>query len=184
MSAPKDIIAELGPLALGSRLKRLTERVQADALAVHKAFGYPTQPSHFPLLAALDRYGPLYVYEAAEALGTSQPGVTRMTTALTKLGLIAMRACDKDLRAKCITLTPAGAEMVADMRTRMWPVVTQAAETLITESGVDVLAAIEGLERALTHTPHYDRIMGEATRQGALNDNAPTPAQGGRHGRD
>lgn len=163
----RDILAELGPLALGSRLKRLTERLQADALAVHKAFGYPTQPSHFPLLAALERYGPLYVNEAADVLGVAQPGITRMTTALTKLGLIEMKACDADLRAKCITLTTEGAAMVADMRTRMWPVVEGAARHLIAQSGTDILEAISGLEDAIAQTSHHDRIMAEAKRQGA-----------------
>ncbi|WP_019960014.1 bifunctional helix-turn-helix transcriptional regulator/GNAT family N-acetyltransferase [Woodsholea maritima] len=166
MTQTRDILAELGPLALGSRLKRLTERLQADALVVHKAFGYPTQPSHFPLLAALERYGPLYVNEAAEALGVAQPGITRMTAALTKLGLIAMKACDQDLRTKCITLTPEGAAMVADMRVRMWPVVEGAARTLIAQSGTDILEAITGMEDAIAQTSHYDRIMAEAKRQG------------------
>jgi len=66
-----DILKDLGHLALGSRLKRLAERMQADALKIHEQAGLQTQPSHFPMLAALDRYGDLTVNEAVEALGIS-----------------------------------------------------------------------------------------------------------------
>ena len=68
-----DILQDLGYLALGSRLKRLAERLQADATQIFEQNCFITQPSHFPLLAALDRYGPLTVSEAVTALGVSQP---------------------------------------------------------------------------------------------------------------
>ena len=58
---PRDVLAEMGPLALGSRLKRLAERMQADATKVFADRGIPIQGTHFPLLAALSTYGPLWV---------------------------------------------------------------------------------------------------------------------------
>ena len=65
----RDVLAEMGPLALGSRLKRLAERMQADATKVFADRGLPIQGTHFPLLAALATYGPLSVSEAVEAVG-------------------------------------------------------------------------------------------------------------------
>ena len=53
-----DILEMSGHLALGSRLKRLAERMQADAGRAHAAMGFPMQPSQFSLLSALDRFGP------------------------------------------------------------------------------------------------------------------------------
>ena len=69
----RDVLAEMGPLALGSRLKRLAERMQADATRVFADRDLPIQGTHFPLLAALATYGPLSVSEAVEAVGISQP---------------------------------------------------------------------------------------------------------------
>jgi hypothetical protein len=62
-----DILSDLGPIFLGSRLKRLAERFQAGAARVVTDAGLPMQPAHVPLLAALDR-GPLTVGQLAEAV--------------------------------------------------------------------------------------------------------------------
>ena len=58
-----DLVAERGFLFLGSRLKRLAERMQGDVVRVAERAGLPIQPSQYPLLATLDRYGPLTIGE-------------------------------------------------------------------------------------------------------------------------
>ena len=82
----RDVLAEMGYLALGSRLKRLAERMQADATRAFADRGIPVQATHFPLLAALATYGPMTVSEAVEAVGISQPAVTRIHNSLQALG--------------------------------------------------------------------------------------------------
>ena len=74
---PSDILDDLGPLFLGSRLKRLADRFQADAARILRDEGLGIQPAQFPLLAAIDRYGPLTIGDAAAVLGVSQPAATR-----------------------------------------------------------------------------------------------------------
>lgn len=74
----QDVIKELGLLCLGTRLKRLGDWLQADVQRLIDAAGLPIQAGQYPLLAALDRLGPLTVSELVEALGISQPGVTQM----------------------------------------------------------------------------------------------------------
>ena len=54
-----DLVRERAHLFLGSRLKRLGERMQAEVIRVAEAAGLPIQPSQYPLLATLDRYGPI-----------------------------------------------------------------------------------------------------------------------------
>ena len=49
----QDVVKELGLLALGTRLKRIGERLQAQTQEVLEASGMETPASHFPLLAAL-----------------------------------------------------------------------------------------------------------------------------------
>ena len=87
-----DIVEQLGHLALGTRLKRLGERLQAETTRFIEASGLPLPASQFPLLAALDRPGGLTVGELAEAVGVSQPGVTRSVARLAVQGLMK-RAC-------------------------------------------------------------------------------------------
>lgn len=117
----RDILAEMGYLALGSRLKRLAERMQADATKAFSDRGIPVQAAHFPLLAALTTYGPLSVTEAVEAVGISQPAVTRIHNSLQKLGLTHTVPVPGDNRQKQIRLTPEGEALVAAMKHTMWP---------------------------------------------------------------
>jgi len=74
----EDVVRSLGLLTLGTRLKRIGERLQAQTQAVIEAEGVADIPaSHLPVLAALQRLGPLTVGDIALALGVRQPGVTR-----------------------------------------------------------------------------------------------------------
>ena len=143
-----DILQDLGYLALGSRLKRLAERLQADAAQIFEQNCFVTQPSHFPLLAALDRYGPLTVSEAVSALGVSQPAVTRSLVGLVDMGLAETTVSETDRRQKSISLTMEGAEAVARMKRDVWPHVARAAEELAAGPDASLLEQIARIEAA------------------------------------
>ena len=103
-----DIVEQLGHLALGTRLKRLGERMQAETSRYLDARGLPVPASQFPLLAALDRPGGLTVGELAEAVGVSQPGITRSVARLADQGLITVTHGSADRRRRSVRLTAAG----------------------------------------------------------------------------
>ncbi|UJR79387.1 bifunctional helix-turn-helix transcriptional regulator/GNAT family N-acetyltransferase [Sandaracinus amylolyticus] len=144
-----DILADLGYVALGSRLKRLAERLQTDAAAIMARAGLPTQPSHFPLLTALDRHQALTVTEVADILGTSQPAVTRTFTSLVELGLVTTDVDPADKRVKRMRLTAAGASVVARMKTLVWPSVDLAVREMAAGPPTDLLGQIARIEDAL-----------------------------------
>ena len=68
-----DVVRALGHLALGTRLKRIGERLQAQTQRVLDAHELGIQAAQFPFLAAIDRIGPATVGELAEAVGVTQP---------------------------------------------------------------------------------------------------------------
>lgn len=143
-----DILQDLGYLALGSRLKRLAERLQADAAQIFEQNCFITQPSHFPLLAALDRYGPLTVSQAVSALGVSQPAVTRSLVGLVDMGLAETTVSEADRRQKSIALTQAGIDAVTRMKREVWPHVARAAEALAAGPDASLLDQITRIETA------------------------------------
>ncbi len=145
----RDILADVGYLALSSRLKRIAERLQAQAAKAHADLGYPIQPSQFPLLAALDRYGPLSVSEAVEALGISQPGVTRTHGALMDMGLTEAATSDGDGRLKQIRLSAKGRALIDEMKRSFWVDVEEAARTMCSGPDTDLLSHIARLEKAV-----------------------------------
>ena len=132
-----DIVGQLGHLTLGSRLKRLGERMQAETTRFIEASGLEVSASLFPLLAALDRPEGLTVGELADAIGVSQPGVTRSLTKLADLGLVAVAHESADRRRRSARLTAYGEAVVGRARAEVWPHIEAA-----------VAAACDGLEGA------------------------------------
>ncbi len=155
---PPDILADVGYLGLASRLKRLADRLQAEAVSVFDARAYPIQTTHFPLIAALEAHGPLSVSAAVEATGVSQPAITRIHNALQEMGLTATRPVEGDNRRKEICLTPSGEALIAEMRASFWPAVRKAAEQLCLYPDHDLLAEIQLVESRLADQPLSARI--------------------------
>lgn len=162
----RDVLAEMGYLALGSRLKRLAERMQADATKAFVDRGIPVQATHFPLLAALTTYGPMSVTEAVEAVGISQPAVTRIHNSLQALGLTCAVPVKGDKRQRQIRLTAKGEALIAEMKHDIWPQVRRAAQALCDGPDTDILSQITRLEDSLQARPLHLRIQDEiaATR--------------------
>ena len=148
---PTDILRDLGPVFLGSRLKRLAERMQAGAARILAEAGLPLQPAQAPLLAALDG-GPMTVGQLVEAVGSSQPGVTRAAGQLVALGLVrAERGADR--RQRRLALTAAGEAAMARIRHLVWPRVGPAVTAMLDGLSGPLLEQIAGIEAALAEHP-------------------------------
>lgn len=145
----EDIVRSLGLLTLGTRLKRIGERLQAQTQAVIEAEGLDIPSSHLPVLAALQRLGPLTVGDVALALGVSQPGVTRQLGKLQEAGLVQARQSALDLRLRTIELTEAGQRQVAHARQHTWPAIEAAVAEACAPHGPALLAQLAALEDAL-----------------------------------
>lgn len=151
-----DTLRELGPVLLGSRLKRLAERMQAGAARVLADAGLELPPALAPLLAALER-GPMTVGALVEAVGSSQPGVTRGAGQLVALGLVRSER-GKDQRVRTLSLTPAGEAAMARIRLLVWPRVDRAVTTLLDGLSGSLLEQIAGVEEALAAQPLDVRV--------------------------
>lgn len=148
-----DIVAELGHLFLGTRLKRLAERMQGDVQRVAAAAGLAIQPSQYPVLAAIDRVGALTVGEIAETLGISQPGVTRNVARLIEMGLVEMRRDGRDQRHKSLGLTAAGSAAMETSKRVVWPRIDMAVAAMCESVSGSFLDQVTAIERALDERP-------------------------------
>ncbi|WP_232806554.1 bifunctional helix-turn-helix transcriptional regulator/GNAT family N-acetyltransferase [Tsuneonella flava] len=143
----RDVIAEMGPSFLGSRLKRLAERMQAGATSVIADAGLPLQPGHMAVLAAL-RAGPRTIGQLAEEIGVSQPGVTRSVNQLAKLDILT-DAPAADQRTRLVELTQAGRDAAHRATHDMWSRIGMAAEELMAGASGSFLDQIAAIEAAL-----------------------------------
>lgn len=150
-----DVIADMGPAFLGSRLKRLAERMQAGAMSVIAEADLPLQPGHMAVLAAL-RGGPMTVGQLADAIGISQPGITRSVGQLARLGILR-DAHAADQRTRLVELTENGRAAADQAAADLWPRIGMAAEELLAGLSGPFLAQIAAIERALDQASIADR---------------------------
>jgi DNA-binding MarR family transcriptional regulator/N-acetylglutamate synthase-like GNAT family acetyltransferase len=143
----------MGHLFLGSRLKRIGDRMQGDVLRFVEEMGLPIQPSQYPLLAALHRNGPLTVSELVHATGVSQPGVTRNLARLVDMGMVETSHVHRDQRHKTAALTPLGQDAMARSTREIWPHVEAAAIELCAGLSGPLLEQLDAVEAALARTP-------------------------------
>lgn len=154
-----DVLKDYGDLFLGSRLKRLAERLQGEAARIIRHADFPIQPAQFPMLAAIHRYGPLTISKAVEVLGISQPVVTRTLGGLIDLGLLEVSREDAaDLRHKTIRLTSAGQALLAQATITVWPRVDAAVKDLCAPLDGRFLDQIGQIEAALDQRSLEERV--------------------------
>ena len=156
----QDVVRELGYLTLGSRLKRIGERLQGQAQLVLGDSGISLPSSHFPVLAALDRLGSLSVGELAEAIGISQPAVTRMLDKLESEGLVKSNPSARDRRVRPVALTKAGAKLIIRAKESVWPKIEAAVAEACAGTAGPLLAQLTALEEALAAMPLNLRVPG------------------------
>jgi DNA-binding MarR family transcriptional regulator/GNAT superfamily N-acetyltransferase len=146
-----DVLRELGPAFLGSRLKRLSERLQSGAARIAADAGLHAQPSHMPILAALEA-APLTIGQLVQAIGISQPGVTRSVGQLVALGLVKSRQ-GIDQRQRTISLTLEGERVLAQAKRDVWPKAEAGVRALLGEELDSFMKAVGKMEAALAVAP-------------------------------
>lgn len=150
----EDVVRALGYATLGSRLKRIGEKLQAQTQELSGlAAGTDLPTPHNPVLAALDSYGPLSIGEIASALGQSQPGVTRMVNRMKSDGLVSAQASEQDRRISTIALTDQGRALVHRLKETLWPEVMLAVEDACSDLNGTLLEQLDRLEDALDARP-------------------------------
>ncbi len=156
----EDIVRALGFMTLGSRMKRIGERLQADTQRIFGEQGMLVQPGQYPYLAAIDRMGPLTVGELVTAIGITQPGVTRTVAQLVEAGLLEMEQSADDQRCRIISLSRQGQALVEIARRDIWPRVESAVRDLCGDLSGPLLEQLAAIEDGLAETPLDRRPAG------------------------
>ena len=155
----EDVVKELGHLSLGTRLKRIGETLQAQTQTVLAVHGFDQPAAHFPLLAALDRLGPLSVGDLSQAVGVSQPVVTRSLRGLEDGGLVQSQTGPDDRRVRRVGLSRKGRGLVQRAQREAWPAIEAAVAQACAGLKGDLLNQLATLEDALVHKPLLQRAQ-------------------------
>ncbi|MBY5457541.1 MarR family transcriptional regulator [Rhizobium leguminosarum] len=149
----EDVVRTLGFLCMGSRLRRIGERLQADTQQVIDEAGLGIQAGQYPFLAAVDRAGPLTIGELAQAVGITQPGATRTTGQLLELGYVDMRPAPDDQRRRLVSLTAKGQDLVDHSKKVIWPRIAAAVADLCGDLDGPILEQLAAIEDGLAAAP-------------------------------
>jgi DNA-binding MarR family transcriptional regulator len=149
----EDVVRAFGFLCLGSRLKRIGERLQADTQRIMDEMDVPLQASQYPFLAAVDRHGTLTLGELAEAVGISQPGATRTLAQLVELGLLNARPQPGDQRRRVISLSTRGQLLIDAAKRDVWPRIENAVTELCAGLSGPLLEQLASIEDGLAAAP-------------------------------
>lgn len=149
----EDVVRTLGFLCMGSRLRRIGERLQADTQQIIEQAGIGIQAGQYPFLAAIDRTGPLTIGELAQAVGITQPGATRTVGQLLELGFIDMQPAPEDQRRRLVSLTGKGQDLVDFSKKSVWPRIAAAVADLCGDLDGPILEQLATIEDGLAETP-------------------------------
>lgn len=153
----RNLIEELGSLALATRLKNLSERLAKDVGKIYKEQSIDFEPRWFAVIYALKDNNELAVTEMSVMLKQTHPAVNQVANILVEKGLIEESKDDKDQRKRLLRLSKKGKKLVSKME-GLWAEIRKANDELLNTSGSDFLSAIKALEEALDEKNMYDRV--------------------------
>lgn len=159
-------VNELGLLALGSRMRALSDRLYSIADDVYRERGLAVQGRWFPLLRLLHDRGPQAVGEIADAIGQTHSAVSQLADKLVRQGWLRAIADKSDKRRRQLALT-AKAEAALREAKPAWRAIEEILEERCRSAGIDLIDALSGFER-LVDAP----IAAAIVERAAANDRA------------
>lgn len=151
-----DFLRELGLLALGSRLKRLSDRIMAGGQAIYGGRDLAFEPRWFPVFRLVADRGPTTIGAAARALGLTHAAVSQTVRQMVQRGVLSSRRDASDERRRVVDLTDDGRELLPRLRP-LWDDIHSAARDVAQDCGADLLAVLDGLEHALEESNLAER---------------------------
>ena len=144
-----DFFDELGPAALGSRLRRLNDMMTAQASEVYALYHVPFEPRWFPVFYMVASQPGLHVGDIAERIGQTHAAVSQVVKDLVKHELVSVQRGEADQRRSVVTLTEEGAAVWPTLQQQTADV-RQANEALLAETRHNLWLAIGEMEYALS----------------------------------
>lgn len=152
-----DFLEEVGTVALGSRLRRLSEGMTADATLIFELYDVGLDPRWFPVFQVLARRGPLTVTQIAQAIGHSHASVSQILSAMRRRRLVLTRRDTGDRRATVVRLSAAGKRLIEPLEAQCDDV-RAAVDGLLAEAAHDLWRALADTERLLSERSLLNRV--------------------------
>jgi DNA-binding MarR family transcriptional regulator len=152
-----DFIKELGVLALSSRLRRLSERLNESVAQIYREQEVVFEPYWFPIVFLLHKHKQLSVTEIANTLQLTHPAIIHGIRKLDKHGYLKSKIDKGDKRRKILSLSAKGRSIIRKLQP-IWNGIRNRASELLNEADGDFLKIIGQIESALDKKEFYERF--------------------------
>jgi GNAT superfamily N-acetyltransferase/DNA-binding MarR family transcriptional regulator len=153
-----DLYSQIGKLALGSRLRRLSDRITEDAAKIYTLYNVGLDPKWFPVFYVLSQQESAAVTEIAQMIGHSHASVSQIVKEMSSRGLTTIEKHPQDARVSMIKLSDAGKQLIPHFEQQCVDV-NQAVENLLLECQHDLWNAIAEVEFLLANQSFFDRVQ-------------------------
>lgn len=145
-------LRRLGPLALGSRLREVSDRLFAQGDQVYAQAGLDVSARWFPVLALLAERGPQPITRIAHLTGLSHPYVIAITRRMASAGYLDDARDPKDERRRLVHLTADGLALLERLRP-LWDGLRDVVAAAFSRMQVDLNEALDRFEQDLADHP-------------------------------
>jgi len=155
-----DFYDRTGKMALGSRLRRLSEQMTEQAAAIYDLYQVDLQPKWFPVFYSLSPVEEKSITDIAREIGHTHPSVSQIVREMATKGYVLEKKGENDGRKNFVLLSPAGHHMRQKMQAQLDDVTT-AIEKAMEETHQDLWKAIGEWELLLDQKSLLRRVLEE-----------------------
>ncbi|MBW4620180.1 MAG: bifunctional helix-turn-helix transcriptional regulator/GNAT family N-acetyltransferase [Cyanosarcina radialis HA8281-LM2] len=152
-----DFYSQIGKVALGSRLRRLSDRLTEDAARIYALYNVPLDPRWFPVFYVLSQKENAAITEIAQTIGHSHASVSQIVKEMSSKGFATTEKHSQDARVSVVRLSDTGKQMISHLE-RQCIDVNQAVEELLLESQHNLWNAMAEIEFLLANQSFFDRV--------------------------
>ncbi len=152
-----DVFNRLGELALGSRLRRLSDQIMQQGLLIYQDRRIDFDPKWFPVFFVLSEEGSLGITEIAQRLGVTHPGVIKIAKELEQKGYLESVQDKEDRRRRVLSISEKGRMLLPELKAT-WDDIATCFSQLLQQQEHHLLAGITEIERNFQEKPLYKRV--------------------------
>ncbi len=153
-----DFFEQAGKKAIGSRLRRLSEQVTADAGQLYQSYGVELQPKWFPVFYVLSGGEEKSVTAIADEIGHSHPSVVKIIGEMSRKGLVHEKKGKKDARVNVVSLSKKGLDITQKIK-HQYTDVSNAIDEIFLHTRYDLWKAMEEWEYLLNQKSLLKRVQ-------------------------
>jgi len=155
-----DFYEKTGKMALGSRLRRLSDQVTEQAAGIYDLYQVDLQPKWFPVFYALSRGEEKSITDIAREIGHTHPSVSQIVREMATKGYLVEKKGAADGRKNFVVLSDEGRRIMEKMQAQLQDV-TSAIEKAMKETQYDLWKAIAEWEFLLDQKSLLKRVQEE-----------------------